>query len=106
MRDWGYAKDYVKYMWKTLQLRRPQDIILWTGKLHSVKDFLEIAFKRVNLNYRKYLEIDKQFYRKESKIRLLADNTFAKKKLKFKQSKSFRYIVHEMVDFELEKLNN
>tara|TARA_B100000035_G_scaffold313663_1_gene327890 strand:- start:64 stop:1017 length:954 start_codon:yes stop_codon:yes gene_type:complete len=106
MRDWGYAKDYVKYMWKTLQLRKPQDIILGTGQLHSVKDFLEIAFKRVNLNYKKYLEIDKQFYRKESKIRLLADNTVAKRKLKFRQSKSFKDIVHEMVDSELKQLDN
>jgi GDPmannose 4,6-dehydratase len=103
-RDWGYSKDYVKYMWKSLQLKKPQDFVLGTGKLHSVKEFLKIAFERVGLNYQKYLVIDKKFYRKENKINLIADNTFAKKKLKFKQSKSFKDIVHEMVDFELEKL--
>ena len=103
-RDWGYSKDYVKYMWKSLQLRKPQDFILGTGKLHSVKDFLKISFERVNLDYRKYLVIDKKFFRKENKINLVADNKLAKKKLNFKQSKSFKEIVHEMVDFELEKL--
>ena len=105
-RDWGYSKDYVKYMWKSLQLKKPQDFVLGTGKLHSVKDFLKIAFERVGLNYQKYLVIDKKYYRKENKINLIADNSVAKKKLKFKPSKSFKEMVHEMVDFELEKLNN
>jgi len=105
-RDWGYSKDYVKYMWKSLQLKKPEDFVLGTGKLHSVKDFLKIAFERVGLNYQKYLVIDKKYYRKENKINLVADNSFVKKKLKFKVSKSFKEMVHEMVDFELEKLNN
>ena len=105
-RDWGYSKDYVKYMWKSLQLNKPQDFVLGTGKLHRVKDFLKIAFERVGLNYQKYLVIDKKYYRKENKINLVADNSFAKNKLKFKPSKSFKEMVHEMVDFELEKLNN
>ena len=105
-RDWGYSKDYVKYMWKSLQLNKPQDFVLGTGKLRSVKDFLKIAFERVGLNHQKYLEIDKKYYRKENKINLVADNSVAKKKLKFKPSKSFKEMVHEMVDFELEKLNN
>jgi len=105
-RDWGYSKDYIKYMWKSLQLKKPHDFVLGTGKLHTVKDFLEIAFKRVNLDYKKYLVIDKKFYRKESKINLVADSSFAKRKLKFKLSKSFKDIVCEMVDFELKKLNN
>jgi len=105
-RDWGYSKDYIKYMWKSLQLKKPHDFVLGTGKLHTVKDFLEIAFKRVNLDYKKYLVIDKKFYRKESKTNLVADSSFAKRKLKFKLSKSFKDIVCEMVDFELKKLNN
>ena len=105
-RDWGYSKDYVKYMWKSLQLKKPQDFVLGTGKLHSVKDFLKIAFERVDLNYQKYLEIDKKYYRKENKINIVTDNSFAKKKLKFKPPKSFKEMVREIVDFELEKLNN
>ena len=101
-RDWGYSKDYVNYMWKSLQLKKPQDFVLGTGKLHSVKDFLKIAFERVGLKYHKYLVFDKKYYRKENKINLVADNSFAKKKLNFKSSKSFKEIVYEMVDFELE----
>ena len=104
-RDWGYSKDYVKYMWKSLQLEKPQDFVLGTGKLHSVRDFLKIAFNRVGLNYKKYLVVDKKFYRKENKISLVADNTTAKKKLNFKQSKSFEEVICEMVDFEVNKLN-
>ena len=103
-RDWGYSEDYVKYMWKSLQLKKPQDFVLGTGKLHSVKDFLKIAFDRVGLNYQKYLVIDKKYYRKENKINLVADNSFAKKKLNFKPSKTFKEMVHDMVDFELQKL--
>jgi len=105
-RDWGYSVDYVKYMWKSLQLKKPQDFVLGTGKLHSVKDFLKIAFDRVDLNYQKYLVIDKKYYRKENKINLVADNSFAKKKLNFKPSKTFKEMVHEMVEFELQKFNN
>ena len=103
-RDWGYSEDYVKYMWKSLQLKKPQDFVLGTGKLHSVKDFLKIAFDRVGLNYQKYLVIDKKYYRKENKINLVADNSVAKKKLNFKPSKTFKEMVHDMVDFELQKL--
>ena len=104
-RDWGYSKDYVRYMWKSLQLKKPQDFVLGSGKLHSVKDFLKISFERVGLDYKKYLVVDKKFYRKENKLNLVADNSMAKRKLRFKLSKSFQEVVHEMVDFELNKLN-
>jgi len=103
-RDWGYSKDYVYYMWKSLQLKKPQDFILGTGKLHSVKDFLKIAFSRVGLDYKKYLIIDKKFFRLESRKHLVADNRRSKKNLKFTSSKSFRELVYEMVDFELDYL--
>ena len=88
-------------MWKSLQLKKPHDFILGTGKLRSVKEFLQIAFNRVGLNYKKYLVIDKKFYRKKDKIDLVADNTKAKKLLNDQPSKSFREIVNEMVDFEM-----
>ena len=103
-RDWGYAKDYIKYMWKCLQLKKPQDFILGTGKLYSVKDFLKIAFNRVNLDYKNYLIIDKKFFREENKIHLVANNTKAKKLLNYRPSKSFKEIINEMVDCEMSKL--
>ena len=103
-RDWGYSKDYVEYMWKMLQLKKPQDFLLGTGKLHKVKDLLKISFERVGLNYKKYLVINKKLFRKENKIDLVANNMKAKKILKFKASKSFKEIVHEMVDYELSNI--
>ena len=90
-------------MWKCLQLKKPQDFILGTGKLHSVKDFLKIAFNRVNLDYKKYLVIDKKFFREENKINLVANNSKAKKLLNYKPSKSFTEIINEMVDDEMSK---
>ena len=103
-RDWGYSKDYVRYMWKCLQVNKPNDFILGTGKLHSVKEFLKIAFERVGLNYKNYLEIDKKFFRKEGKIPLVANNTKAKKILKYVPTKSFKEIINEMVDYEVNKI--
>ncbi len=103
-RDWGYAKDYVKYMWKCLQLKKPQDFILGTGRLHSVKDLLKIAFNRVNLDYKKYLVIDKKLFREENKINLVANNSKAKMLLNYKPSKQFKEIINEMVDCEMSKL--
>lgn len=103
-RDWGYAKDYIRYIWKSLQLKKPEDFVLGTGRLHSVKDLLKTAFYRVGLNYKNHLVIDKKLFRKENKINLVADNTLAKKKLNFIPTKTFREIIYEMVDYEMNKL--
>ena len=81
-RDWGHAKDYVYAMWKMLQLNKPQDFVIGTGKTHSVKDFLKIAFSSVNLNYKKYIKIDRSFLRPNDKVILKADYRKAKKILK------------------------
>ena len=63
----GYAKDYIKYMRKCLQLKKPEDFILGTGKLYSVKDFLKIVLNRVNLDYKNYFIIDKKNLKKKIK---------------------------------------
>ena len=104
-RDWGHAKDYVYAMWKMLQLKKPHDFVIGTGKTHTVKDFLQIAFSSVNLDYRKYIKIDKSFMRPNDKIILKADFKKAKKILKWKPQISFRSLVHEMVnhDFKMTK---
>ena len=91
-------------MWKCLQLKKPQDFILGTGKLHSVKDLLKIAFNRVNLDYKKYLIIDQKLFREEHKINLVANNSRAKMLLNYKPSKKFKEIINEMVDHEMSKL--
>ena len=100
-RDWGHTKDYVFAMWKMLQLKKPKDFVIGTGKIHTVKDFVKIAFERVNLDYRKYITIDKKFYRPNDKYVLKADFSRAKKILKWKPKIKFKSLVHEMVDFDM-----
>lgn len=102
-RDWGHAKDYVYAMWKMLQIKKPRDFVIGTGKTHTVKDFLKIAFKSQNLDYRKYLVIDKKLLRKTDKIILRADYKKAKTILKWKPQINFRSLINEMVNFDLNK---
>ena len=100
-RDWGHAKDYVYAMWKMLQLKKPQDFVIGTGKTHTVQEFLKLAFDYVDKDYRKYIKIDKKFFRPNDNIILKANYKKAKKILKWKPKISFRSLVHEMVDFDL-----
>ena len=100
-RDWGHAKDYVYAMWKILQLKKPQDFVIGTGKVHSVRDFLYLAFKRVNLDYKKYIKIDKRLFRPNDNIILKANFNKAKKILNWKPKISFKSLVNEMVDYDL-----
>jgi GDPmannose 4,6-dehydratase len=102
-RDWGHAKDYVYAMWKMLQIKTPRDFVIGTGKTHTVKDFLIIAFKYVNLDYRKFVTIDKKLLRKTDKIILKADYKKAKNILKWKPKINFTSLIHEMVDSDLNK---
>ncbi len=102
-RDWGHAKDYVHAMWKILQLKKPQDFVIGTGKTHSVKDFLYLAFKKVNLDYKKYIKIDKKLFRPNDNIILKANFNKAKKILNWKPKINFKSLVYEMVDSDLNK---
>ena len=104
MRDWGHAKDYVLAMWKMLQLKKPHDFVIGTCKLHSVKDFLKISFGLVKLNYKKFIRINKKFYRPNDKFLLVADTSKAKKLLKWKPKISFRSLVTEMVNNDISNL--
>ena len=103
-RDWGYAEDYVEAMWKMLQQKKPKDFVIGTGKIHSVKDFLNIAFRYVGLDYKKYIRFDKKFMRPKDNVILQADFTKAKKNLKWKPKTSFKQLVHQMVDFDMNQL--
>ena len=100
-RDWGHAKDYVYAMWKMLQINKPDDFVIGTGKVHSVKDFIKIAFKRVNLDYKKFIKIDKKLFRPNDKVILRADFRQAKFKLKRKPKITFESLVNEMVDYDI-----
>ena len=100
-RDWGHAKDYVYAMWRMLQINKPDDFVIGTGKTHSVKDFIKIAFKRVNLDYKKFVKIDKRLFRPNDKAILKADFRQAKFKLKWKPKITFESLVNEMVDYDI-----
>ena len=100
-RDWGHAKDYVFAMWKMMQLNTPQDFVIGSGKIHTVRDFVKLAFKHVNLDYKKYIKIDKKLFRPNDKIVLKANFNKAKKILKWKPKITFKSLVKEMVEYDL-----
>jgi len=99
-RDWGHAKDYVEAMWKMLQQKIPNDFVIGTGKLHSVKDFLKISFEQCNLDYKKYIIIDKKFWRKNDKFTLKANPHKARKILKWKPKIRFKDLIIDMIKNE------
>ena len=100
-RDWGHAKDYVFAMWKMLQQKKPQDFVIGSGKLHSVRDFLKIAFTHLNLDYKKFIKIDKKLFRKKEKNLLKADIKKAINILKWKPKIKFKSLVKEMVEHDI-----
>ena len=105
-RDWGHASDYVIAMWLMLQQKKPSDFVIGTGKNHSVKDFVKIAFETVGLDYKKYIKIDKKLYRPAEVQTLLSDYSKAKKILKWKPTIVFNQLVKEMVQKDLENLKS
>ena len=105
-RDWGYAGDYVLAMWKMLQQSKPSDYVIGTGKLHSVKDFLRIAFEYVGLNYKNYIEIDRKLIRPKDNAILKANIFKAKKYLKWKPKVNFKNLVIDMIKSEIKLIQN
>lgn len=103
-RDWGYAKDYVRAMWMMLQHNYPDDYVVATGETHSVKEFLELAFGHVNLNWSDYVEFDERYLRPAEVDLLIGDPTKAQEKLGWKPSVSFPELVKLMVDADLQTL--
>ena len=122
-RDWGHAKDYVEGMWRMLQQDSPDDFVLATGEMHSVKDFIEIIFQKLNLplewkgegldekgfnpNTGKiYIEIDPYYFRPTEVELLLGDPSKATKELNWKRNFSFSDLVEDMVNYELNLNHN
>ena len=103
-RDWGYAKDYVEAMWLMLQQDQPDDYVIATGQTQSVREFLEVAFAYVGLNWQDYVEIDPRYFRPAEVELLLGDATKAKEKLGWTPKVDFRQLVKIMVDADLEAL--
>ncbi|NER02012.1 MAG: GDP-mannose 4,6-dehydratase [Okeania sp. SIO3C4] len=103
-RDWGYAKDYVRAMWMMLQQEQPDDYVIATNETHSIKEFLEIAFTHVNLNWQDYVEFDPRYLRPAEVDLLIGDCTKAKEKLGWQPSVTFTELVHLMVDSDIKGL--
>ena len=102
-RDWGYAPDYVEAMWKILQAEKADDFIISTGKLHTVREFLEIAFIYLDLSYENYIKLDPKFFRASEKKPLCGNPSKIKNSIGWENSKSLENIIKEMIDNEINK---
>ena len=105
-RDWGYALDYVRAMWLMLQQETPNDFVIGSGETHSVREFCEIAFNCVGLDYRDYVVQDPKFYRPAEVDLLISDPTKAHKVLGWELSVTFRELVEMMVQADLQQLSS
>lgn len=105
-RDWGYAKDYVKAMWLMLQKDQPDDYVIATGETHSVREFLELAFSYVNLNWEDYVEFDERYLRPSEVELLIGDSTKARQNLGWAPSITFEELVSLMVEADLQALGH
>jgi GDPmannose 4,6-dehydratase len=116
-RDWGHARDYVEVMWKMLQRKKPDDYVIATGKQYSVKEFVNLVLKELNIKFfwrgkgiktkcydsegNCIVECDKAYYRPLEVDTLLGNSNKARKKLNWKPKTSIKMLIKEMVDFEL-----
>jgi GDPmannose 4,6-dehydratase len=103
-RDWGYAKEYVEAMWLMLQQPEPDDYVIATGETHSVREFLELSFGYVGLDWQKHVEIDPKFYRPAEVNQLVGKAEKAHKKLNWSPRTKFADLVRLMVDADVELL--
>ena len=103
-RDWGFAGDYVVAMWMMLQQDHPEDFVVATGEAHAVRDFCELAFDRVGLNWEEYVVSDEKYFRPAEVHQLLGDSSKARQKLGWKPKVTFESLVQMMVDSDLKRL--
>jgi GDPmannose 4,6-dehydratase len=105
-RDWGYAGDYVQAMWLMLQQPAPEDYVIATGETHSVREFCEVAFECVGLNYQDYVVQDQRFYRPAEVDLLVGDASKARRVLGWEPAVTFRQLVELMVEADLAAIRN
>lgn len=101
-RDWGYAPDYVEAMWLMLQHETPDDYVVATGEMHSVREFVELAFDHAGLDWSNYVEIDPHYFRPTEVDQLRGDATKARRTLSWAPRLSFDDMVRRMVDHDVE----
>ena len=100
-RDWGFAPEYVEYMWQMLQSEVPEDFVVGTGEAHSVREFLEEAFSYAGLNMEEHVRIDQRYFRPTEVEELVADPAKARKKLGWNPKIKFKDLVKIMVDADM-----
>ena len=105
-RDWGYAKEYVEAMYLMLQQDSPDDYVISTGKSHTVKEWVEAAFKCVDLDPEEYVKVDKRFLRPAEVDFLVGDISKAKKKINWEPKVNFEQLVKIMVEYDYNELKN
>ncbi|MBN2257416.1 MAG: GDP-mannose 4,6-dehydratase [Anaerolineaceae bacterium] len=103
-RDWGYAPDYVRAMWLMMQQDHPEDYVIATGNLHTVREVCEIAFNYLGLDYHKYVKVDPKFFRPSEDVPLVGDSSKARQKLGWKPEKEFQKMIEEILEFDLSEL--
>jgi GDPmannose 4,6-dehydratase len=104
-RDWGFAGDYVEAMWRMLQQDQPDSFVIGMGETHSVREFCEIAFGHVGLNYNEHVVQDERFYRPAEVDLLISDPSKARSILGWEPSVTFKELVTMMVDSDLHRLS-
>jgi GDPmannose 4,6-dehydratase len=105
-RDWGYAPDYVRAMWLMLSRDHPDDYVVATGEAHSVREFCEVAFSHVGLDWQEHVVVDPAFIRPAEVDHLIGDASKAGRVLGWEPSVTFKQLVELMVDADLEALEN
>jgi GDPmannose 4,6-dehydratase len=100
-RDWGFAGDYVKAMWRMLQQDQPDDFVIATGETHSVRELCEVAFGRVGLHWEDYVVVDEKFLRPAEVDVLVGDATKARTTLEWAPEVAFAELIEMMVDADL-----
>lgn len=105
-RDWGFAGDYVDAMWRILQQDHPGDYVIATGESHSVREFCELAFGQVGLNYEKHVRIDERYFRPSEVDYLLGDAAKARDQLHWTPTLTFQGLVERMVNADVAALGD
>jgi GDPmannose 4,6-dehydratase len=105
-RDWGYAKEYVEAMWLMLQQEQPDDYVVATGETHSIREFLDVAFGHVGLDWEGYVEIDPRYYRPAEVDLLVGDASKARRQLGWEPRTRFVDLVKLMVDSDVQLLKD
>jgi GDPmannose 4,6-dehydratase len=105
-RDWGFAGEYVQAMWKMLQQETPEDFVIGTGETHSVREYAELAFKCVGLNYEDYVVQDAHFLRPSEVDVLISNPTKARQKLNWEPKVKFHELVEMMVEADLKRVKD